>query len=435
MIQLKDLTPAYIQSQLKENYEEFSHIEFTEVYDNIQQDIYKGSSSSGLIAYLTKNSKANIFDNVALCFRFKDTAHTKELLSQLENFNNSLKKEINNGLITQEELDNSLHWRIIERCINILGMPLIPDNNFFSISVYYVKCNQIDDSNFSVSIGQHRTKRQTDLVNDGVVEPLIQLKDALLSALSYVQEKNLVELERGYTVALEAFEAINTFMLSQLNSLDIEEFVKREFHVCDVEIDDPAFQKTTNKFDMIRDLGITEVSDPINSKEFLLRPKRLITELKSLCNKTIVKRLNNQNRDLPNVKAIADVKYELYGRLAYTSNSIKKNVLVNLNSRIKSAPAKSREKQVLQHFKESVEPYVEELLKIHEELQPYINCPYQGAPPKLVTDSINADMENGDNNEKLRIIDEVSVLTKAFEQSSKSLNAAYHDMLFNAYNE
>lgn len=380
MIQLKDLTPTYVQSQLKSNYEEFSHIEFTEVYDNIQQDIYKGGSSSGLIAYLTKKSKANIFDNVALCFRFKDTSHTKELLSQLENFNNSLKKEINNGLITQEELDNSLHWRSIERCINILGMPLIPDNNFFSISVYYVKCNQIDDSSFRVSIGQHRTKRQTDLVNDDVVEPLIQLKDALLSALSYTQEKNLTELEQGYTEALEAFETINMFMLSQLNSLDIE-------------------------------------------------------ELKSLCNKTIVKRLNNQNRDLPNVKAITDVKYELYGRIAYTSNSIKKNVLVNLNARIKSAPAKSREKQVLQHFKESVEPYIEELLKIHEELQPYINCPYQGAPPKLVVDAINADMESGDNNEKLRIINEVSVLTKALEQSSKSLNAAYHDMLFNAYSE
>ena len=435
MIQLKDLTPAYIQFQLKNNYEEFSHIEFTEVYDNIQQEIYKGSSSSGLIAYLTKKSKANIFDNVALCFRFKDTTHTKELLSQMENFNNSLKKEINNGLITQEELDNSLHWRIIERCINVLGMPLIPDNNFFSISVYYVKCNQIDDSSFSVSIGQHRTKRQTDLVNDDVVEPLIQLKDVLLSALSYVQEKNLTELEQGYTEALEAFETINTFMLSQLNSLDIEEFVKREFHICDVEVDDPAFQKTTNKFDMIRDLRITEVSDPINSKEFLLRPKRLIKELKSLCNKTIVKRLNSQNRDLPNVKSIADVKYELYGSIAYTSNSIKKNVLVNLNSRIKSAPANSREKQVLQHFKDSVEPYIEELLKIHEELQPYINCPYQGSPSKLVTDAINADMENGNNNEKLRIIDEVSVLTKALEQSSNSLNAAYHDMLFNAYSE
>lgn len=244
MIQLKDLTHDYIQSQLKNNYEEFSHIEFTEVYDtSIRQKPYNDGSSSGLIAYLTKKSKANIFDNVALCFRFKDTAHAKELLSQLENFNNSLKKEINNGLITQEELDNSLHWRIIERCINILGMPLIPNNNFFSISVYYVKCNQIDDSSFSVSIGQHRTKRQTGLVNDDVVEPLIQLKDALLSALSYTQEKNLTELERGYIEALEAFETINTFMLSQLNSLDIEEFVKREFHVCDVEIDDPDFSR------------------------------------------------------------------------------------------------------------------------------------------------------------------------------------------------
>ena len=435
MIQLKDLTPAYIQSQLKSNYEEFSHIEFTEVYDNIQQDIYKGSSSSGLIAYLTRKSKANIFDNVALCFRFKDVTHAKELLSQMQNFNNSLKKEINTGLITREELNSSLYWGSIDRCINVLGMLLIPDNNFFSISVYYVKCNQIDDSSFRVSIGQHRTTRQTDLVNNGVVEPLIQLKDALLSALSYTQEKNLTELEQGYTEALETFETINTFMLSQLNSLDIEEFVKREFHVCDVEIDDPAFQKTINKFDMIRDLDITEVSDPINSKEFLLRPKCLIKELKSLCNKTIVKRLNNQNRDLQNVKAIADVKYELYGRIVCTSNSIKKNVLVNLNSRIKSAPAKSREKQVLQHFKEAIAPYIEELLKIHEELQPYINCPYQGSPPKLVVDAINIDMENGNNNEKLRIVDEVSVLTKALEQLSNSLNAAYYDMLVNAYSE
>lgn len=435
MIQLKDLTPAYIQSQLKSNHEEFSHIEFTEVYDNIQQDIYKGSSSSGLIAYLTKNSKANIFDNAALCFRFNDTAHTKELLSQMQNFNNSLKKEINTGLITQEELDNSLHWRIIERCVNILGMPLIPDNNFFSISVYYIKCNQIDDSSFSVSIGQHRTKRQANLVNDDVVEPMIQLKDALLSALSYAQEKNLTELERGYTEALEAFEAVNTFMLSQLNSLDIEAFVKQEFHVCDVEIDDPDFQTTINEFDMINGLRITEVSDPINSKEFLARPKNLIDELKSLCDKTIVKRLNKQNQDLPNVKSIADVKYELYGSIVYTSNSIKKNVLVNLNSRIKLAPAKSREKQVLQHFKEAIAPYIEELLKIHEELQPYIDCPYQGAPPKLVVDAINIDMENGNNNEKLRIIDEVSVLTKALEQLSNSLNAAYYDMLVNAYSE
>ena len=104
-----------------------------------------------------------------------------------------------------------------------------------------------------------------------------------------------------------------------------------------------------------------------------------------------------------------------------------------MNSRIKSAHAKSREKQVLQHFKEAIGPYIEELLKIHEELQPYIDCPYQGSPPKLVTDAINADMENGNNNEKLRIIDEVSVLTKALEQSSNSLNTAYHDMLFNAY--
>lgn len=436
MIQLKDLTHDYIQSQLKKNYEEFSNIRFDEVYDRgISEDMYTNGSSSGVIAYLTKKRKTKLFDNVALCFRFKGVTQAKALLSQLRSFNNSLEKAVIKELITQEELNDSLYWGTIDRCINILKLPLISDYNFFSISVYYVKCNQIDDSSFSVSIGQQRTKRQANLINEDVVEPLAELKDALLSALSYSQEKNLVDLERGYVEALELFEQVNTFMLSQLNSLDIEEFVKREFYVCDVEVDDPDFQETMNKFDMIKGLRITEVSDPINSKEFLARPKALIEELQDLCTKTIVKRLNNQNRDLPNVKSIADVKYELYGSIAYASNSIKKNVLVNLNSRIKSAPAKSREKQVLQHFKEVIEPYIEELLKIHEELQPYIDCPYQGSPPKLVVDAINIDMENENNNEKLRIIDEVSVLTKALEQSSNSLNAAYCDMLVNAYSE
>ena len=248
MIQLKDLTPAYIQSQLKNNYEEFSHIEFTEVYDtSIRRTPYKDNSSSNIIEYLTKKSKSDIFDNVALCFRFKDATHIKELLSQLKSFNESLKKAVREELITQEDLDNSLHRGVIERCVDELKLPLISKYNFFSISVYYVKCSQLDDSSFSVSIGQHRTKRQANLIEEDIIEPLSKLKDALLSALSYTQEKSLTEVEQGYVEALEAFEAINTFMLSQLNSFDIEEFVKREFHVCDVEVDDNALSSAYNE--------------------------------------------------------------------------------------------------------------------------------------------------------------------------------------------
>lgn len=244
MIQLKDLTHDYIQSQLKENYEEFANIEFDEAFDtSIRRDPYKDSSSSEIIKYMTLISKTNIFNNVALCFRFKDADHIKSLLSQLESFNESLRKEVSKGLIAQEELDDSLSWGVIERSVNVLQMPLTSYNNFFSISVYYVKCNQIDDSHFSVSIGQYRTKRQADLINDAVVEPLIKLKDALLSALSYSQEKNLTELERGYTEALEVFETVNASMLSQLSSLDIEEFIKRDFYICDVEVDKDAFQQ------------------------------------------------------------------------------------------------------------------------------------------------------------------------------------------------
>ena len=42
MIQLKDLTHDYIQSQLKENYEEFANIEFDEAFDtSIRRDPYK----------------------------------------------------------------------------------------------------------------------------------------------------------------------------------------------------------------------------------------------------------------------------------------------------------------------------------------------------------------------------------------------------------
>ena len=53
----------------------------------------------------------------------------------------------------------------------------------------------------------------------------------------------------------------------------------------------------------------------------------------------------------------------------------------------------------------------------------------------LVVDAIRADVKNKNNDEKLRIIDELQQSLNALEQSIDSINSAYHDMLYNAYNE
>lgn len=48
-------------------------------------------------------------------------------------------------------------------------------------------------------------------------------------------------------------------------------------------------------------------------------------------------------------------------------------------------------------------------------------------------DALNKDLENGNNDEKRRIIDEVSIAIKELEQISQSIHDAYQDMLIHAY--
>ena len=73
------------------------------------------------------------------------------------------------------------------------------------------------------------------------------------------------------------------------------------------------------------------------------------------------------------------------------------------------------------------------MIQIYDNLQIYIDAPFQQRLTPELIKSLNDDLENGNNNEKQRIIDEVSIAIKEIEQLSQSIHDAYQDMLIHAY--
>ena len=217
-------------------------------------------------------SKANIFDNVALCFRFKDADHIKSLLSQLERFNESLKKEVSKGLITQDELDDSLSWGIIERSVNVLQMPLTSYNNFFSISVYYVKCTQLSESSIRISVVLSDQKMHTTPI-PWAMQHLAEIKDLLSNALTYAKDNHLPQIEKIYLEALDIFEGVNDELVSYFKNFDIDTFLTKEFHICDVELPEPITSDIADEIDKVsalhrEDIHAYEILDPVRSDMF-----------------------------------------------------------------------------------------------------------------------------------------------------------------------
>ena len=73
------------------------------------------------------------------------------------------------------------------------------------------------------------------------------------------------------------------------------------------------------------------------------------------------------------------------------------------------------------------------MIQIYDDLQEYLDVPFQQRLTDTMIDALNKDLENGNNDEKLRIIDEVSVAIKEIEQLSQSVYSSYQDMLIHAY--
>ena len=184
------------------------------------------------------------------------------------------------------------------------------------------------------------------------------------------------------------------------------------------------------------DIHAYEILDPVRSDMFLARPKTLVQELQKLCNMTIVKRYNKQNENLPNVISSADAKEQLLEELSKHANSARNWVYKHLNERFEAAPNRSRERKILKHFKESTAPFNDKIISIYErDIKDYVETPFNQRLDYYLSKAFTTDLQNGNNNEKLRIIDKVSSAIDEIEQIVKQLNSAYRDMLVHLYGD
>lgn len=298
----------------------------------------------------------------------------------------------------------------------------------------YTKVCKIDDATLRVTVVQRALASLSEQFERFITE-LAKLKELYTDVVQHIQQHKLKRLEKTYTEALELFNELNTYTISQIRSANIQDVNERELHICDVYLDDDQFSSTIESFDSVRDLKTSELLDPFKTNDSLERPKALIKVLENLCNKNIVRRYNSQNENLPNRISIVDARRRVLVNLIDHPNTVRKLAFKHLNTRLETSQPRSRERKVLRHFKQEIKPYVDKMIQIYDDLQKYLDVPFQQRLTDTMIDALNKDLEHGNNNEKRRIIDEVSVAIKEIEQLSQSIHLAYQDMLIHAYKE
>lgn len=431
MIQLKDLTSEYIRSQLESQYSEFEHIAINDARSqNIDSDALHGGSSADVIAYLALHGKGEVFKKVLLNFKFNNNDRALEICEHLHELVSRASIECCD--LDDSELIQSLATYGTSRSIRTVQDFIESTDRSLSFAECYVKICKVDNTALRVTVIQTQTTPLSTRFEQFVKE-LAKLNELYTDVVQHIQQHNLKRLEKVYTEALELFNELNAYAISQIRSANIQDASEREFYICDVCLDDDQFSNTTESFDLVRDLKISELLDPFKTSESLKRPKGLIEELENLCNHNIVKRYSMKNDDLPNRISIVDARKRVLIELINHPNTIRKLAFKHLNDRLETSQPRSKERKVLRHFKQEIQPYVDKMIDIYDNLQIYIDAPFNQRLTDEMIDALNKDLENGNNDEKRRIIDEVSIAIKEIEQLSQSIHDAYQDMLIHAY--
>lgn len=428
-MKLKDLNQQFALEQLRETCKSYQQYRIENYSDSNQIEYMDYDLSDKTTEYVVYSVRDAVPDQFAVYLNFTNKSYAQGLLEHLDEARK---------VIESRDLVDKLSCELLEHALEYAteSLELDDDSSLLFTCDTIVNFDEDDLSKVQVvSIPMEFVDSEFEEFVDELHCHLVRLKEALETALSASQELDEVRLTNGLTESLSECEELKKYFVDQLSNVNIDEFTQQEFEICTLEIDEKDVEKSESAYNQPASWKPYYYDDPIQKKEFLERPLRCIRRLEELLNVTLLKRLNQSNQDLPNALPVSKVKEDFFWYLSGTSNAIKRALTSELNGRIPSAKEGSKEEQVVNVFEASTKHLIDKMFSLHEELQPYIDCPYQGAPPKLVVDAINIDMENGNNNEKLRIIDEVSVLTKALEQLSHSLNTAYYDMLVNAYSE
>lgn len=446
MIQLKDLTHNYIYSQLVANHKEFENINMkrnlSESTHGIRDSHY-GQSNLVILDYLIKHDKSSIFENMALMIQFKNHEELHDRLLKVEKLHDKRRKiDFDDEALREHFIDfdeqfdggDSAHGSFYNLFSFINGR-----ETYFKFSNAYVKCNQLDESHIAVYVVQSSHKVQHDIV-ELVMKLLFDIRDVLTTFLEYAKEHHILQLEKNYAKALDEFEQLNKALSNQFKAFDVDTFITKEFYICDVELPEPLTSDITDELDSIsklqrEDLLAYEILDPVRSDMILARPKALVEELQDLCNKTIVKRYNAQNKR-PYVISSVDAKDHLLYVLSKHSNSARNWVNKSLNERFEMSPKGSRDRKILKHFKESIKPFNEQIIKLYDwKISRYVDTPFNQRLAPQTAKAFTIDLENGNNDAKLEIINDVSTAIDEIEQIVKQLNSAYRDMLVHLYGD
>lgn len=446
MIQLKDLTHNYIYSQLVANHKEFENINMkrnlSESTHGIRDSHY-GQSNLVILDYLIKHDKSSIFENMALMIQFKNHEELHDQLLKVEKLHDKRRKiDFDDEALREHFIDfdeqfdggDSAHGSFYNLFSFINGR-----ETYFKFSNAYVKCNQLDESHIAVYVVQSSHKVQHDIV-ELVMKLLFDIRDVLTTFLEYAKEHHILQLEKNYAKALDEFEQLNKALSNQFKAFDVDTFITKEFYICDVELPEPLTSDITDELDSVsklqrEDLLAYEILDPVRSDMILARPKALVEELQDLCNKTIVKRYNAQNKR-PYVISSVDAKDHLLYVLSKHSNSARNWVNKSLNERFEMSPKGSRDRKILKHFKESIKPFNEQIIKLYDwKISRYVDTPFNQRLAPQTAKAFTIDLENGNNDAKLEIINDVSTAIDEIEQIVKQLNSAYRDMLVHLYGD
>lgn len=435
-MQLKDITKEWITEQLQSKYSEFEYIDISYSHNtHAEWSLLNSETSSGVIAYLSKHANLDALSSFSTLLKVDNKKAATDALDWLYSIYNQIYNlEVKPGNLDSDDRDEYLHTGKFAGSMNVLEEVLSSHHNLI-IADCYPRFTQLDDSTLRLTFVQHKFFGRP-LLNDYIVQQLVVLKESLEEFLAFATERQLTHAINIYTEALAQFEIINQYFISRLVAVDIQAFSQKELHVCNFEIDAPEFSETLAKFDNVRKLKISEVLDPM-SAERLIRPiKGTIKDLTDLCDTTIVRNTRLKDGSQENVMTEQEAIQYCYRHVKLRNHTtISQLLLSKLHYRIEHAELRSHEKRVLRKFKESITPYVNQLIKIYTDAFPYILSQRMGRPAPLVVDAIRADVKNKNNAEKLRIIDELQQSLNALEQSIDSINSAYHDMLYNAYNE
>lgn len=443
-MRLKDITKEWALEQLQAKYEEFNNVFIKSDYKvlkshPIELSMYDSGLTPGMVAYIAKHANPDIFFKCSLHVRRdsgEELSAVRDAYKRLYKiYSDIFWKYVDTDKLSREDYHEYFETAAVDKA-QLEFHYFFDDNAYYQIAQLCTKFTQVNDSTLRLSFVHHDETNEVPF-DDRIISVLSDLRDSITRSFEYVTEHDRKDLLSVCNESLEVFNVLNNYVVKSLKAINTDAFAQQEFDICDFDVDEQELKEIIDRFDNIPRLRVSEVLDPMHIKAWLTTaPSELIKNLTDLCDSTVVKKITPKNETLPNVVTLKDAVASCWvNDESQNANAFARSLLVNINRRIEYAEPRSKEKRTLRKFKESITSYIHQLYAIYNTILPYTMQSRYSRPSHLVINAIETDMKNGNHDEKLKIIDELTRSVDLIKQSAESIDAACHDALFNAYNE